>query len=576
MENVVYNTSSNKDKFVINDAEITRITDNTNPEYQYHLKDHLGNVRLTFTSKTSSDIYTATLENNTQAVESATFRNYSRNNFDLFDHTDAGATYTYSQLLNGGNGQQIGLAKTFSVMPGDTIKAEVYAKYRNLSSTASNLSGFALALTSAFGLSSGMTGDAAAAYNALNSYGAAIAGGSNHSEDINAPKAYLNILLFDKDYNLVDAAYKQIGINDTQTDPVVKAPHGYLYREKVVAEAGYAFVFLSNEHPTQVDVYFDDLKVTFAKSRVVQMDDYYPFGLTFNHFARENNVSQNYKFNGKEEQKDLDLAWLDFGARMYMSEIGRWGVVDPLTELCDSWSPFAFGYNNPVRFIDPTGMENEDSADDGKKKQGPNSRDPHPGENESLPDFESDDPTPQNTNSDNDTGSSTTGNGAAGPVGGFGDIVEKSAQVGDDDGPGIPLGMWVDPSSVKLKKIGDAWYGSAHIDEDIVVLKLPNGIARVHLNTTVNFNFSARLNYRKKELSQYFVALAIDRARMAVGDELYANPSLSSATAARDFKEVFQIHLTDLTFGAEVKSYAFPGTRTFEVKFQLLPSFSPK
>jgi hypothetical protein len=69
---------------------------------------------------------------------------------------------------------------------------------------------------------------------------------------------------------------------------------------------------------------------------------------------------------------------------------------------------------------------------------------------------------------------------------------------------------------------------------------------------TVNFNFSARLNYRKKELSQYFVAVAIDRARMAVGDELYANPSLSSATDARYFKEVFQIHLTDLTFGAEV------------------------
>jgi hypothetical protein len=149
-------------------------------------------------------------------------------------------------------------------------------------------------------------------------------------------------------------------------------------------------------------------------------------------------------------------------------------------------------------------------------------------------------------------------------------------QGGLDDGPGIPLGMWTDPSSLKIKKIGDAWYGSAHIDEEIVVLKLPNGLARVHLNATVNFNFSARLHYSKKELSQYFVALAIDRARMAIGDELYANPSLSSMTAARDFKELFQIHLTDLTFGAEVKSYAFPGVPTFEVKFQLLPSFPPK
>jgi RHS repeat-associated protein len=359
MENVVYNTSSNKDKFVINDAEITRITDNTNPEYQYHLKDHLGNVRLTFTSKTSSDIYTATLETNTQAVESATFRNYSRNNFDLFDHTDAGTTYTYSQLLNGGNGQQIGLSKTFAVMPGDTIKAEVYAKYRNLSSTASNLSGFALALTSAFGLSSGMTGDAAAAYNALNSYGAAIAGGSNHSEDINAPKAYLNILLFDKDYNLVDAAYKQIGINDTQTDPVVKAPHGYLYREKVVAEAGYAFVFLSNEHPTQVDVYFDDLKLTFAKSRVVQMDDYYPFGLTFNSAMRENTVANKFKFQSQEQIDDLGLNWDSFKWRNYMPDIGRFFNIDPLAEKYYYNSPYAFSENKVVAHRELEGLESE-------------------------------------------------------------------------------------------------------------------------------------------------------------------------------------------------------------------------
>jgi RHS repeat-associated protein len=196
-----------------------------------------------------------------------------------------------------------------------------------------------------------------------------------------------------------------------------------------VAEAGYAFVYLSNEHPTQVDVYFDDLKVTFAKSRVVQMDDYYPFGLTFNHFARENNVSQNYKFNGKEEQKDLDLAWLDFGARMYMAEIGRWGVADPLAGLFVDMSPYAYCNNNPLRFTDPTGMESEDSADDGKKKQDPNSRDPHPGETESLPDLELGDPTPNNTNSNNDTGSSTTGSGAAGPVGGLGMLAISKGRV---------------------------------------------------------------------------------------------------------------------------------------------------
>jgi len=52
---------------------------------------------------------------------------------------------------------------------------------------------------------------------------------------------------------------------------------------------------------------------------------------------------------------------------MYMPDIGRWGVVDPLTEQTPSWSPYAYGFNNTVRFVDPTGMSNEDFIDINKK-----------------------------------------------------------------------------------------------------------------------------------------------------------------------------------------------------------------
>jgi RHS repeat-associated protein len=99
------------------------------------------------------------------------------------------------------------------------------------------------------------------------------------------------------------------------------------------------------------------------------MDDYYPFGLRFNSYSRENTIPQNYKFNGKEEQKALDLGWLDYGPRMYMPDIGRWGVIDLLAAKFPSWSPYNFSFNNPVRFIDPDGRAPEDNTDKPKKQQ---------------------------------------------------------------------------------------------------------------------------------------------------------------------------------------------------------------
>ncbi|QOI97310.1 MAG: hypothetical protein HRU69_07325 [Flammeovirgaceae bacterium] len=148
-----------------------------------------------------------------------------------------------------------------------------------------------------------------------------------------------------------------------QSSPTVKQPpHDYLFKEVTVREPGFAYVFVSNEHPTYVDIYFDDVTVTHTPSPIVSSSDYFAFGLQHSTGERAGVYEQRHLYNGKELQDELSLATYDFGWRQYDPTIGRWSVIDQLAEKYYPSSPYTFVANNPINFIDPDGREIEEGS----------------------------------------------------------------------------------------------------------------------------------------------------------------------------------------------------------------------
>jgi len=59
-------------------------------------------------------------------------------------------------------------------------------------------------------------------------------------------------------------------------------------------------------------------------------------------------------WNASEQQKKR-VNWYDYGARFYDPTIGRFMTIDPQAEKYRRWSPYLYGIDNPIRFIDING-----------------------------------------------------------------------------------------------------------------------------------------------------------------------------------------------------------------------------
>ena len=139
---------------------------------------------------------------------------------------------------------------------------------------------------------------------------------------------------------------------------------GFQYENTILqfvptAEGYYDFV--KNQYIYNYSDHLGNVRVSFTKNsagalQVLEENNYYPFGLKhqgYNTIANST-PSYQYKYNGKELQ---ETGMYDYGARFYMPDIGRWGVVDPLAEKMRRFSTYTYAGDNPIRYIDPDGRK---------------------------------------------------------------------------------------------------------------------------------------------------------------------------------------------------------------------------
>ena len=116
-------------------------------------------------------------------------------------------------------------------------------------------------------------------------------------------------------------------------------------------------VFYHEDHLSGSNISTDDL------GDQLELNDYFPYG-DQRIEDRATGYENDYLFTGQERDEETDLYY--YNARYYDAELGRFASVDPwFGDIMDPQSLNKFSYvrNNPLRYVDPTGMYNEESGE---------------------------------------------------------------------------------------------------------------------------------------------------------------------------------------------------------------------
>ncbi|RTQ49010.1 hypothetical protein EJV47_14620 [Hymenobacter gummosus] len=266
-------------------------------------------------------------------------------------------TGQYVARLSAAEGRRLGPGLSWAVQAGDSVRAEVYARYDHPVPAGRAARRGALLAGAAVAGSPGQlateTSSPGAGPRRFRPWvGASLAllpqrlrPARPQPEEL--PAAALRYELYDQDSQLV--ASRTVPLQRTATDAWQRLATGLK-----ADSAGYVRVTLLNDSGTPA--YFDDLALTLVDNVKLQENHYDPWGLNLVGIETEPPpMPSQYQYNGKEKQQEFGLAWLDYGARMYDAQLGRFGTIDRFANIYCSATPYGYTANNPVNFIDING-----------------------------------------------------------------------------------------------------------------------------------------------------------------------------------------------------------------------------